>query len=91
MNFEGLGLDAISLAGQVLFKNQWLTGRLADDEIAVAELLDRMGRWVRDDGPPPYPLAQACQDHSLALAVDQSIASGGPVRLSGLPWAKAAG
>ena len=51
--------------------------RLADDEIAVASLLSGMAKWCRDDGPPPYPLAEGSQDHLVSLAIDASLATGG--------------
>ena len=48
--------------------------RLADDDIAVAALLEQTGAWARGDGPPPYPLADACQDHPIGLAIGESAA-----------------
>jgi predicted dehydrogenase len=87
MNFEGFDLDHISFEGDVVYRNAWQGGRLADDEIAVATLLQKMGAWARDEGPAPYPLADACQDHMLALAMDESLAAGGTVRTTRQPWA----
>jgi len=87
LNLEGADLDHISHAGKVVFENRWKPGRLADDEIAVTELLDRVAAWVRDEGPAPYPLAQGSHDWALALAMDASIEAGGPVRLGAQPWA----
>jgi predicted dehydrogenase len=87
MNFEGFDLDHISFEGDVVYRNPWRGGRLADDEIAVATLLQKMGVWARDEGPAPYPLADACQDHMLALAMDESLAAGGAVRTARQPWA----
>jgi hypothetical protein len=57
MNFEGFDLDHITFEGDVVYRNAWQGGRLADDEIAVASVLERMGVWMHDDGPAPYPLA----------------------------------
>jgi predicted dehydrogenase len=87
MNFEGSDLDHISFEGEVVYRNAWQGGRLADDEIAIASLLAAMGAWVRDGGPAPYPLADACQDHMLGLAIDESLAAGGTVRTTRQPWA----
>lgn len=87
MNFEGFDLDHIAFEGKVVYRNAWQGGRLADDEIAVASLLAGMGAWVRDGGPAPYPLADACQDHLLALAIDESLATGRTVRTTRRPWA----
>jgi predicted dehydrogenase len=90
MNFEGFDLDHIAFEGDVVYRNPWQGGRLADDEIAVASILARTGAWARGDGPAPYPLAEACQDHLVALAIDDSLASGGTVRTTRQPWASAA-
>lgn len=87
MNYEGFDLDHITFEGEVLYRNPWQGGRLADDEIAVASLLERMTAWVRGTGPDPYPLAEACQDHMLALAIDDALASKTTVRTTRQPWA----
>lgn len=87
MNFEGFDLDHIAFEGDVVYRNAWQGGRLADDEVAVAELLGRMGAWALGAGPAPYPLAQACQDHMLALAIDDALAAGGTVRTTRQSWA----
>jgi len=87
MNFEGLGLDHITFEGDVVYRNLWQAGRVSDDEIAVASLLACTGAWAGGEGPAPYPLAQACQDHLLALAIDESLASGGTIRTTRQPWA----
>lgn len=87
MNFEGFDLDHITFEGDVVYRNAWQGGRLADDEIAVAVLLEAMSAWVRGGGPAPYPLADGCQDHMLALAMDESLATGATVRTTRQPWA----
>jgi predicted dehydrogenase len=89
MNLEGLDLGHISYGDDVVYRNRWVGGRLADDEIAVADMLYDTGAWASSGAGPggPYPLAEACQDHALALAIDQSVAQEGPVRLDSQPWA----
>lgn len=87
LNGEGFDLDHISFEGAVVFRNRWQGGRLSDDEIALASVLDQMGAWVCGTGAPPYPLAEACQDHMLALAMDESLARGGTVHTEHQPWA----
>ena len=42
---------------------------------------------MRGEGPPPYPLADGAQDHLLALAVDDALATGGTVTTAAAPWA----
>lgn len=86
MNYEGLDLTHLSLDGGVLFRNEYEGARLSDDDLGVAELLNRMGRWVRGAGEPPYPLAEACHDFRLSLAIDQASATGEPVHTGVEPW-----
>lgn len=87
MNFEGFDLDHISFEGSVLYRNQWSGARLADDELAIADLLAAMSAWVRGEGPEPYPLAEASQDHAIALAIEESARSGKAVHVQRQPWA----
>jgi predicted dehydrogenase len=86
MTFEPRELDHIAFGREVLWTNQWIGHNLTDDDIAVADQLEAMGKWVNGDGPDPYPMAQACQDHAITLAVEESVATGKPVRVAGLPW-----
>ena len=44
-----------------------------DEEIAIATMMIEMSDWVKGAGAPPYPLAQACQDHLISLALDESL------------------
>lgn len=87
LNLEGFDLEHISFEGTVLYRNPFRGGRLADDDIAVAELLFRTGAWCHDEGPPPYPLAAACQDHLIALAMVESARTGRPVTTTTEAWA----
>ena len=50
-------------------------------------MLVEMAAWCRGDGAPPYPLADGCQDHLVALAIEESAASGAPVATSVEAWA----
>jgi predicted dehydrogenase len=88
MNYEGLDLTHLTLDGRVVFRNPYRGAALSDDDIAVATLLERMGAWVQEDGPPPYPLASACQDHLIGLAIDASAADGQPVTTTREAWAE---
>jgi hypothetical protein len=60
---------------------------LSEDDIAVASHLAAVGRWARDEGPEPYPLARACQDHALGLAIEESARTRADVRVEGEVWA----
>lgn len=86
LDLEGFDLDHVSWQGEVLWRNAWQGARLADDEIAVADLLAATGAWARDEGPAPYPLAEACRDHALSLAVEESLRTRAAVRVAPGPW-----
>jgi hypothetical protein len=86
LDLEGFDLDHVSWQGRVLWRNAWQGARLADDEVAVADLLAATGAWVRGQGPEPYPLAEACRDQALSLAIEESVRCGGTVRVAPGPW-----
>jgi len=86
LNLEGVDLQHISFEGRVLYRNPFVGARFSEDDLAVAELLAAMGRWTSDDGPPLYPLAEGCQDHSISIAINESIARGTAVTTSEGAW-----
>lgn len=88
-NLDGFDLEHISLDGSVLYRNEYHGARLADDDLAVADLLTRTGAWVAGTGPEPYPLADGCQDHLLGLAIEEAGRTGEPVHVPAQPWAAA--
>ncbi|MEU8181736.1 Gfo/Idh/MocA family oxidoreductase [Micromonospora sp. NPDC049044] len=88
LNLEGLDLKHISFDGVVVYRNPFVGSGMSDDDIAVADLLARTGAWARDAGPAPYPLAEACQDHLISLAVEESVRTGGPVVATTQQWAR---
>ena len=87
MNLEGNDLVHVSFDGQVVYRNPWVGSRLSEDDIAVASILAAQGAWARGEGPEPYPLAEACQDHAISLAVGESARTGTEARVTGEPWA----
>ncbi len=78
---NGYATDHIALDGEVLWRNPWPDQRWTDDELAVATLLTRMAAWVDGAGPAPYPLAEACTDQLLALAITEAAGADRPVRV----------
>ncbi|WP_380171294.1 Gfo/Idh/MocA family oxidoreductase [Kineococcus sp. DHX-1] len=86
---QGLDLDQISFEGRVVFRNPFVGSRLSDEEVALATLLAQARDWVRDDGPEPYPLAEAAQDHLLGLAIGEAVRTGRPVKTTREAWAGA--
>lgn len=87
LDLEGVELDHISFEGRVLYRNPFPGARLSDDDVAVARLLEDTGRWARDEGPAPYPLAQGCQDHLLGLAIEEAARTQRPVTTQREAWA----
>lgn len=87
MNLEGNELVSVSFEGRLVYRNPWVGTRLSEDDIAVASFLEEMGRWVRSEGPAPYPLADACQDHLLGLAIEESARTSADVRVTKENWA----
>jgi predicted dehydrogenase len=87
-DLEGADLDTLAWAGQVLYRNPYRGARLSDEEIAVATCLEQTAAWRRGEAQAPYPLADACQDQLLALAVDAAVETGTVQRTSVEPWAE---
>ena len=87
LNLELLDLKHISFDGRVIYRNPFAGAARSDDDIAVADLLERTGAWARQAGPPPYPLAEACQDHLISVAIGESVRTGGPVVTGTEDWA----
>jgi hypothetical protein len=86
-NLEGMFLRGIQLGEDWVFANPFMPGRLSDDEIAIASLLDGMRAWS-EGGPEVYSLAEASQDHYLALLMQRAAETGGPVRSDRQVWAR---
>ncbi|MEZ0163455.1 Gfo/Idh/MocA family protein [Kineococcus sp. LSe6-4] len=86
---QGLDLDQIAVEGRVVFRNPFGGSRLSDEEIALATMFRRAAAWARGEGPGPYPLAGAAQDHLLGLAIGESVRTGGAVTTTREAWASA--
>ncbi|TBL72386.1 Gfo/Idh/MocA family protein [Paenibacillus thalictri] len=85
-NLEGQYLKGILCGEQWVYTNPFAPARLTDDELAVAETLQKMSEYVRG-GPSFYPLAEASQDHYLNLLLNQAIETGETVTSAVQPWA----
>ena len=90
LNLDGYDTEHLTFEGQVVYRNPLLGLRLMDEEIAIATLLTATAAWTRDQGPEPYPLAEACQDHLISLAIDRAADTGTPVVTAIEPWAESA-
>ena len=87
LNLELLDLKHISFDGRVIYRNPFAGAARSDDDIAVADILERTGAWTRQEGPPPYPLAEACQDHLISLAIIEAAKAGTAVTIGKEAWA----
>lgn len=88
-DLEGFDLETLSWAGTVVYRNPYPGARLSDEEIAIATCLEATGLWRRGQGPAPYPLARACQDQALSLAVRESALLAEPVVVPPGSWSTA--
>ena len=87
LNLDGFDTEHLSFDGQVVFKNPFTGLRLMDEEIAIAQLMVQMADWLDGNAEAPYPLAEACQDHMISLAIDESISTGNSVNTQKQAWA----
>jgi predicted dehydrogenase len=87
-NLEGQHLKGIQLGERWVYHNPFAPARLADEEIAMGDLLARMGACVRGQGPEPYPLRDGLQDHYLGLLIRQACETGQPVEAPLQPWGR---
>jgi len=87
LNLDGHDTEHLSFDGKVVWRNPFVGRRFMDEEIAIASMLTASAAWATDAGPEPYPLAEGCHDHLIALAIDESVATSGPVTTGPVPWA----
>lgn len=87
LDLDGFDSDTISFGDLVAWRNPFPGQRWNDEDIAMASMLVDTARWVGGDGPPPYPLRDALQDHAVALAVEAAADADRPVTTEVEPWA----
>lgn len=87
MNLEGNEVVSAAFEGRMVYRNPWVGTRLSEDDIAVASFLELTGRWARGEAEGPYSLADACQDHLLGLAIEESARNRADVRVTKEVWA----
>ena len=87
LNLDGFDTEHLSFDGRVVYRNPFLGLRLMDEEIAIATLMLATANWTRGQGPPPYPLAQGCQDQLISLAIDAATNTDLPVTVGTEDWA----
>lgn len=85
-NLAGHYLRGIQAGEEWIYRNPVAPARLFDDEIAMATCLLRMADYARG-GDPFYPLEEACQDHYLALAMEEAARTGQAITTETQAWA----
>ncbi|MCU1439156.1 MAG: oxidoreductase [Rhodoglobus sp.] len=86
-NLEGQFLRGLIAGDEWVYRNEFIPGRLMDDEIAIATCLVRMAEHSQG-GPDFYSLADASQDYYLHSMMLRSIESGESVRTERQAWAR---
>ncbi|MGG1515362.1 Gfo/Idh/MocA family oxidoreductase [Paenibacillus oryzisoli] len=86
-NPEGYYLKGILCGERWVYENPVAPARLYDDEIAIADCLQRMAEYAAG-GPSFYSLAEASQDHYLGMMMEQAIATGETVTTERQIWAE---
>ncbi|HEX4226905.1 MAG TPA: hypothetical protein VHZ97_31365, partial [Pseudonocardiaceae bacterium] len=86
LDLDGFDTDHLTFGSDVLYRNPYQGQRWNDEEIAIATLLADMASWVDGDGPEPYPLADGCHDHAIALAIEAAAKTATAVRVGEQPW-----
>lgn len=86
LNLEGVDLQHISFDGRMVYRNTFATARFLEDDLAVTDLLAAMAAWRWGEGPEPYPLAEACADDQIALAIRESIRTGASITTTTEGW-----
>lgn len=87
-DLEGFDLDHLSVDGEVVYRNPFQGTRLPFDEIAAASLLSGTSSWVAGTAAEPHPLAEACQDHLIGLAMTEAAHSGAVVQTAVEDWSR---
>lgn len=82
---EGAGLWGYVANGEWAYQNTYMFSRMTDDEIAVAECMERMGNYVKG-GEPFYSFPQAAQDTYLAQLIAKAKDTGEVVKAEPQPW-----
>ena len=86
-NLEGFYLKGITCGEDWLYQNPFLPARFSDDEIAVAEALVRMYKFLAS-GKSFYSLAEASQDQYLALKIKEAAAENKKIITQKQIWAE---
>lgn len=85
-NLDGYCHRRVMLGEHQVYRNNYMPGRLGDDEIAIAYMMENMGLYVRGEAEPCYPLEEALQDAYLDLCMGEALKTGKAVRTETQIW-----
>lgn len=74
-NISNWSHQGIMLGSEFVYENPFQFARLNDDEIAIADCLNRMKHFV-DTGEEFYPLKEALQDTYISFLMEEAVACG---------------
>ncbi|MBN2713186.1 MAG: Gfo/Idh/MocA family oxidoreductase [Planctomycetes bacterium] len=86
-NLEGHSLRGIMFGEDFIYRNQFFPAALSDDEIAIADALVRMDKYI-ETGEEFYSLADACQDRYLNIVAEEAVRTGTAIKTEKQVWAK---
>lgn len=84
-NNNGLWHQGIQFGDKFAYENPFPNARFNDDEIAVAECMRLMKKYV-DGGTEFYPLREALQDTYLSFMIEDAISGGKPIQTETQSW-----
>lgn len=84
-DLEASFLRRVTLRDTAHWSNRFAPARLNDDELAVAEVMHRMARFVRT-GTAFYSIADASHDHYLGLLMNEAVATGHRLTSATTAW-----
>jgi hypothetical protein len=86
-NLEGFFFRGLMGGGEWIYTNPYPHTYMADEDIAIATILEEMARYVRE-GVDFCSISDACQDQYIALMMEKSAVEGKPVITETQVWAK---
>ncbi len=86
-NLEGYTNRGLTLNGEFIYKNPYEGARLHDDEIAIATIMEGMGKYA-NGGEEIYPLEDALQDSYLHLTMAEAVATRRTITTQPQEWHK---
>ena len=77
---EIIEVEQIRWQDEIIYDAPYGLCGLSEDETAMAMMLEKMGKYARDEGPAPYPLKDAIRDAEMALSMRRAINTGSRIR-----------